>query len=107
MNTNLDTDTSTKEIAEGASEQIDETSERFSKFLALANIALGSLVGLLITLPVVAASQSAGSSFLLLGGALLGGITGKRNGSSRGFLYFAIFCVLALSSLITTSTGKS
>lgn len=74
--------------------------QKFQKFMATANIILGSLVGCLICIPIITTSEGPRLPVLVLSG-LAGAAIGFRRRSSRAFLYFSIICVLALSCLIS------
>jgi len=67
--------------------------------LPFGNIILGTVIGLLIGLPI--AMAPGGFQGLLLATIPLGAITGYRHRRSRLFLYFSLICVLILSWLVS------
>jgi len=75
----------------------------FSKFLNIACISVGGMVGCLIAIPLTFSSNGSSKFVVLLASIALGMLVGYRRRGSRVFLYFCLLCVLILSSLVSFS----
>ncbi len=69
-------------------------------FMRFSCTILGAMTGFLIALPMF--SSLSYGSFTILIFTLLGGVIGHKR-AGRPFLYFLLFCVLVLSSLVISS----
>ena len=74
------------------------------RFVEIACIGLGALVGCLIVLPLVATPGSSAPVPLLVAGTAAGAVIGYRYRGSRAFLYFSLVCILLLATVISFST---
>lgn len=70
----------------------------YEQFRSGAVIALATLVGVLVTLPIATAPGA--TSWVVMAGAAGGGLVGWRRRESVFFLYFCLVAVLFLSSIL-------
>lgn len=64
-------------------------------------MALGTLTGILVAVPISIDASNAPNGLVLLAGAAAGALIGWRRRTSTGFLYFCAFAILTLASLIS------
>lgn len=79
--------------------EIDQNATRFEGFIQVSTVILGIMTGYLIGIPA-ALYLNLQTPLLLFLFAIGGGLVGYRRRKSRVFFYFALLCVLALSSVI-------
>ena len=80
-----------------------ETTQTPEPFLVFANVVLGMLVGVLISLPIVLGSVAALGKLLIIPAAVLGAGLGYRQRKNRLFLYLCLFAIAILGGLILKS----
>lgn len=79
------------------------TEGRFLQFQLVASLALGTLSGLLIGLPIAQTQPPVMASCLMIVFGLMGLLIGYRRRQDRAFLYICFAVVLLLSGTISTS----
>ena len=77
-------------------------------FQSIAAVVLGTILGLLIALPIAPLSAAQGASpvsgiLLLLASGGAGALIGHRRRHNKSFLYFCFAAILILSGTITSS----
>jgi uncharacterized membrane protein YccC len=82
---------------------VTATEGRLLQFQLIASLALGTLSGLLIGLPVAQTQPPLMASCLMIAFGLMGLLIGYRRRQDRAFLYICFAVVLLLSGTISTS----
>ena len=82
---------------------VTATEGRLLQFQLIASLALGTLSGLLIGLPIAQTQPPLMASCLMIAFGLMGLLIGYRRRQDRAFLYICFAVVLLLSGTISTS----
>lgn len=82
---------------------VTATEGRLLQFQLIASLALGTLSGLLIGLPIAQTQPPIMASCLMITFGLMGLLIGYRRRKDRAFLYVCFAVVLLLSGTISTS----
>lgn len=74
------------------------------RLLAYSCMLCGAVAGALVALPVALQQGGISAPLLLAAGLTAGILIGHRRRRSRGFLYFCLFVILTLLTLIQATT---
>jgi hypothetical protein len=73
--------------------------------LAFLSTAVGTLNGLLVSIPAASSFNPTQATALAVALTIAGGAVGYKRRHSRPFLYFALVCALVLIVIISSATG--